>query len=434
MDLYTDVVIVGTGAAGLYAALNIKDNVDILMISKGKINECNTNLAQGGICCLRGEEDIESFIEDTMKAGKYENDKKSVEILVKESIENIENIYKLGMNLDKDDKGNIRYTKEGAHSINRIVHYKDKTGEELEETLIKNAREKKNITIYENTYMVDLIKYNNVCSGVVAFKDQKQINIHSRFVILACGGIGGVFKNSTNERILTGDGIATAIKNNIEVANLDYIQFHPTSLYENQKEERRFLISEAVRGEGGKILNKYGNRFVEELLPRDIVTKYIYEEEKRTNSNCVYLDVTFMEKFFLKNRFPTIYNKCKERGIDISKEFIPITPAQHYFMGGIKVDNYSRTSMENLFACGEVSCTGVHGKNRLASNSLLEALVFSKRAAKVINDNVDSTEVLSVEVDKLNKDIKFYRENSIEIVTKKIKELRRDIENELAFN
>ena len=248
-------------------------------------------------------------------------------------------------------------------------------------------------------------------------------------VILATGGIGGLFKKSTNERIITGDSIGVAIRNNIEIKDLSYIQIHPTAFFSKKSEEKRFLISESVRGEGGKLINCNGERFVDELLPRDIVSKKIYEEMKKTNSNNVFLDVSFMEKSFLQNRFPNIYNKCLEEGIDISKEPIPVAPAQHYFMGGIKVDLNGKTSMENLYAFGETSCTGVHGANRLASNSLLEALVFSRRGALEINSYIDNLELIIEE--RECEDLDKYRLLNRKILIDEICRLRGDIKDEL---
>ena len=384
MKRVADVLIVGSGVAGLYASLNLRDDLEIIMVSKKSVNLCNSSLAQGGIAVARGKEDFQSFIEDTLKAGKYENNIDSVKVLVEESMDNINKLIELGANFEKDENG-VLFTKEGAHEINRIVYHKDITGKHVEDILLENVKRRKNIKIIEDCEMVDIYHRGNRCIGALFNKDGQDLSIYAKVVILATGGIGGLFKKSTNERIITGDSIGVAIRNNIEIKDLSYIQIHPTAFFSKKSEEKRFLISESVRGEGGKLLNCNGERFVDELLPRDIVSKKIYEEMKKTNSNNVFLDVSFMEKSFLQNRFPNIYNKCLEEGIDISKEPIPVAPAQHYFMGGIKVDLNGKTSMENLYAFGETSCTGVHGANRLASNSLLEALVFSRRGALEIN-------------------------------------------------
>ncbi|CBZ03329.1 L-aspartate oxidase [Clostridium botulinum] len=430
MNLYADVLIVGSGVAGLYSALNLRKDLKIVLISKGKLNECNTTLAQGGISVARNKDDITTFVEDTLKAGSYENNLCAVKILANESIENINKLQDMGLNLDKCKK-ELSYTKEGAHSINRIVHFKDYTGKKLEEILTKKTLKRKNITVIENCSLVDLIQNNNTCFGGICLKDNKQINIYSKVTILATGGIGGLFKNSTNEPIITGDGIAIAIKNNIKIKNLDYIQFHPTAFFKDTIKGKKFLISESVRGEGGKLLNSKGERFVNELLSRDIVTKYILEEERKTGSNNVYLDITFKPETFLKKRFPTIYENCLKNGVNICKDTIPVSPAQHYFMGGIQVDLFGQSSMNHLYAFGEVSCTGVHGKNRLASNSLLEGLVFSKRGAEKINFEINNLKLSYTKISTLKHNVEYYSLLNKKIITKSLLKLRSDLQNEL---
>ena len=428
MKRVADVLIVGSGVAGLYASLNLRDDLEIIMVSKKSVNLCNSSLAQGGIAVARGKEDFQSFIEDTLKAGKYENNIDSVRVLVEESMDNINKLIDLGANFEKDENG-VLFTKEGAHEINRIVYHKDITGKHVEDILLENVKRRKNIKIIEDCEMVDIYHRDNRCIGALFNKDGENLSIYAKVVILATGGIGGLFKKSTNERIITGDSIGVAIRNNIEIKDLSYIQIHPTAFFSKKSEEKRFLISESVRGEGGKLLNCNGERFVDELLPRDIVSKKIYEEMKKTNSNNVFLDVSFMEKSFLQNRFPNIYNKCLEEGIDISKEPIPVAPAQHYFMGGIKVDLNGKTSMENLYAFGETSCTGVHGANRLASNSLLEALVFSRRGALEINSYIDNLELIIEE--RECEDLDKYRLLNRKILIDEICRLRGDIKDEL---
>ncbi|HHD2596116.1 L-aspartate oxidase [Clostridium perfringens] len=428
MKRVADVLIVGSGVAGLYASLNLRDDLEIIMVSKKSVNLCNSSLAQGGIAVARGKEDFQSFIEDTLKAGKYENNIDSVKVLVEESMDNINKLMDLGANFEKDENG-VLFTKEGAHEINRIVYHKDITGKHVEDILLENVKRRKNIKIIEECEMVDIYHRDNRCIGALFNKDGENLSIYAKVVILATGGIGGLFKKSTNERIITGDSIGIAIRNNIEIKDLSYIQIHPTAFFSKKSEEKRFLISESVRGEGGKLLNCNGERFVDELLPRDIVSKKIYEEMKKTNSNNVFLDVSFMEKSFLQNRFPNIYNKCLEEGIDISKEPIPVAPAQHYFMGGIKVDLNGKTSMENLYAFGETSCTGVHGANRLASNSLLEALVFSRRGALEINSYIDNLELIIEE--RECEDLDKYRLLNRKILIDEICRLRGDIKDEL---
>ncbi len=428
MKRVADVLIVGSGVAGLYASLNLREDLEIIMVSKKSVNLCNSSLAQGGIAVARGKEDFQSFIEDTLKAGKYENNIDSVRVLVEESMDNINKLIDLGANFEKDEKG-VLFTKEGAHEINRIVYHKDITGKHVEDILLENVKRRKNIKIIEDCEMVDIYHRDNRCIGALFNKDEENLSIYAKVVILATGGIGGLFKKSTNERIITGDSIGVAIRNNIEIKDLSYIQIHPTAFFSKKSEEKRFLISESVRGEGGKLINCNGERFVDELLPRDIVSKKIYEEMKKTNSNNVFLDVSFMEKSFLQKRFPNIYNKCLEEGIDISKEPIPVAPAQHYFMGGIKVDLNGKTSMENLYAFGETSCTGVHGANRLASNSLLEALVFSRRGALEINSYIDNLELIIEE--RECEDLDKYRLLNRKILIDEICRLRGDIKDEL---
>ncbi|HAT4319744.1 TPA: L-aspartate oxidase [Clostridium perfringens] len=428
MKRVADVLIVGSGVAGLYASLNLREDLEIIMVSKKSVNLCNSSLAQGGIAVARGKEDFQSFIEDTLKAGKYENNIDSVRVLVEESMDNINKLIDLGANFEKDESG-VLFTKEGAHEINRIVYHKDITGKHVEDILLENVKRRKNIKIIEDCEMVDIYHRGNRCIGALFNKDGETLSIYAKVVILATGGIGGLFKKSTNERIITGDSIGVAIRNNIEIKDLSYIQIHPTAFFSKKSEEKRFLISESVRGEGGKLINCNGERFVDELLPRDIVSKKIYEEMKKTNSNNVFLDVSFMEKSFLQKRFPNIYNKCLEEGIDISKEPIPVAPAQHYFMGGIKVDLNGKTSMENLYAFGETSCTGVHGANRLASNSLLEALVFSRRGALEINSYIDNLELIIEE--RECEDLDKYRLLNRKILIDEICRLRGDIKDEL---
>lgn len=430
MDVFVDVLIVGTGAAGLYAALNLRKDLNILLITKETVNKCNTSLAQGGISVARNKEDFDLFIQDTLKAGKYKNSMKAVKTLVYESIDNINRVTDFGTSFDREN-GEFMYTKEGAHSINRIVHSKDETGKELFLSLLEALRTKKNVSILENTTLVDIITKGNICYGGIATKGEKRINIHAKATILATGGIGGLFKNSTNRRSLTGDGIAIALRHNIKTSNLDYVQFHPTALYDENVNREKFLISESLRGEGAKLLNEYGQRFVDELLPRDEVARAIYEEEKKSRLPFVFLDISFKGKDYITNRFPGIYKQCLQSGIDITKHKIPVTPVQHYHMGGISVDLFSRTSMNHLFACGEVSCTGVHGANRLASNSLLEALVFSRRASEFINKSIDNIMTLN-QKDIMNiKGFCDYSEINKTIVIDKFKKMGESIKNEL---
>ena len=398
---YIDVLVVGSGVAGLYCALNLRKDLDVMVVSKDKLDCTNTYLAQGGISVARDMEDVPLFIEDTLRAGQYKNDLQAVKVLTRESIENVDSLVALGLDVDKDEDGNWDYTKEGAHCVNRIIHTQDNTGENVAKTLIKNTLSRSNIRVYEDTFLADIIVKNNKCIGAILLKNGKQINVFAKNVVLACGGIGGLYKNSTSQRILRGDGLAIALRHDIELKDINYIQIHPTAFYDGSTDERRFLISESVRGEGGKLYNIHGERFVDELQPRDVVSQAIFKEMKKTNSPYVLLDISFLDEDYLKSRFSTIYNKCLEKGTDITKEPIKVSPAQHYFMGGIKVGLNAETSMDNLYAVGETACTGIHGANRLASNSLLEGLVFSKRAADVINSTIDDLNLNKIDVDRI---------------------------------
>ncbi|AFA49514.1 L-aspartate oxidase [Acetobacterium woodii] len=384
MNGKTDIIVVGTGASGLFYALNIPANKHVQMITKTAVDESDSYLAQGGICVLRNEDDYDSFFEDTLKAGHYENDPDSVEVMIRTSPEIIADLLRLGVEFETRN-GELAYTKEGAHSKPRILYHEDLTGKEITSKLLAQVRKRKNITIIENMAMIDLICQQNRCSGVVANDKNGQIHLfNADYVVLATGGLGGLFHSSTNLQHLTGDAIAIALKRAIALENISYIQIHPTTLY-SQKPGRRFLISESVRGEGAVLYNRKMQRFVDELLPRDLLTKAIQEQMAQDESDFVWLSMQKMGSDVIKVRFPNIYQHCLEEGYDITRECIPVTPAQHYFMGGVKVNLESRTSMEHLYAVGEISCNRVHGANRLASNSLLESLVFAKRAA---NDTI----------------------------------------------
>ena len=383
-----DVLIVGTGVAGLYTALNLRDDIRILMITKDTFRDCNSYLAQGGVSTSLGIFDEENYFNDTMKAGNYHNDTEAVKFLIKNSVENINNLVKMGVPFDRTED-NLRYTREGGHSEFRIVLVKDETGKSVTETLLNIAANKKNITMIENTTLIDLISKDNICYGGVLRDSNKTYNVNSKFTILATGGIGGIFNSTTNIESLTVDGLNIGLKNNIEIKDMEYLQLHPTVLYEPSAKGRKLLLSESLRGEGGIILNQNHEEFIDSLLPRDIVSTAILKEiEKTPDTPYVYLDMTKKSKEFLIDRFPFLYNQCLKRGYEMDKDLLPIAPAHHYCMGGIKVDLFSRTSMGNLYAVGEASCTGVHGSNRLASNSLLEALVFGKQAAENINSKI----------------------------------------------
>ena len=285
------------------------------------------------------------------------------------------------MDFRRDENGELCYTKEGAHSTNRILFHDDVTGKEITSKLLAQVKKLPNVTLLAHTEMCDILSCKNVCEGVLIRDEEgKLIPVYASDVIWACGGIGGIYDNSTNFPHLTGDALAIAIHRNVALKNVNYVQIHPTTLY-SQKKGRRFLISESVRGEGAVLLDKNGERFTNELQPRDVVSREIHRQMEKDHTKHVWLSLKTIP-LDVKERFPNIYQKCLEEGYDITKEPIPVVPAQHYFMGGVKVDSNSETTMDHLYAAGETSCNGVHGANRLASNSLLESLVFAERAAK----------------------------------------------------
>ena len=383
----TDILIVGTGASGLFAALHCPSDKNILMITKDAVENSDSFLAQGGICVLRDENDYNSFMEDTLKAGHYENRRESVDIMIRSSREVINELIGYGVDFARQENGELNYTREGCHSKARILFHEDITGKEITRNLLKAVQKLSNVHILEYVTMLDLIEQDNTCFGILAKdKNDEYLTIEADNTILASGGIGGLYEHSTNYPHLTGDAIAIALRHNIKLENPDYVQIHPTSLYTN-KPGRSFLISESVRGEGAKLYGKDGKRFANEVLPRDLMTAEIKKQMAKDNMPYVWLDMTVLGKDVILNHFPHIYEKCLEEGFDVTKQWIPIVPAQHYYMGGIHVDKYSKTTMNNLYAVGETSCNGVHGANRLASNSLLEGLVFAKRAVNKIHDD-----------------------------------------------
>jgi L-aspartate oxidase len=398
MELKTDIVIAGSGVAGLFCALNLPDDKDIIIITKAAADENDSYLAQGGICMLRNEDDYEAYFEDTMRAGHYENDEESVDIMLRSSQEIIKELIGFGVNFTRNEDGSLRFTKEGAHSAPRICFHEDITGKEITSKLLKEVRTRKNVKIIEHMKMIDIIVCQNKCAGIVA-RDEDGVltEIDAKFTMLATGGIGGLYNNTTNYPHLTADALAIAMKHGIELKNIGYVQIHPTTLYTEQK-GRRFLISESVRGEGAILLNNNMERFTDELQPRDVVSAAIWEQMAKDDKPCVWLSMQPIPKDDIITHFPHIYKRCLEDGYDVTKECIPVVPAQHYFMGGIKVDKYSKTSMDNLYSAGETSCNGVHGRNRLASNSLLESLVFAKRAAKRIAEEFDSCEYITPDI------------------------------------
>ena len=383
-DIKVDVVIAGVGVAGLFTAIHLPMDTKVLMICKEDMESCDSMLAQGGICVLRDAGDYDSFFEDTMRAGHYENRKESVDIMIRSSRDIIDQLLDFGVRFNKNEDGSLMYTREGAHSKPRICFHDDITGKEITETLQRYVKTLPNVEIMEYTVMEDIMVEDGKCTGLTA-KDSEgnTLHIYAKDTVLATGGIGGLYEHSTNFPSLTGDALEVAKEHNVELEHLDYVQIHPTSLY-TEHEGRSFLISESARGEGAILLNSKGQRFTDELQPRDVVSKAIHAEMKKEGSRHVWLSFENVPQDTIMNHFPNIYQTCLEEGYDITKEPIPVVPAQHYFMGGIHVDADSCTTMQHLYAVGETSCNGVHGKNRLASNSLLESLVFGQRAAEKI--------------------------------------------------
>ena len=416
-----DIIIVGTGVGGCFTALHLPEDKNILMVTKSILEESDSFLAQGGICVLRDENDFDSFFEDTMKAGHYKNKKESVETMINNSREIINELIDFGVDFEREN-GELLYTREGAHAKPRILYHKDITGQEITEKLLSQVKLRKNIEILENTIMIDIITEENSCVGVVLKNQDGIFPVYAKNIVLATGGIGGVYKNSTNFPHLTGDSLAICKKHNVKLKDISYVQIHPTSLY-SKRPGRRFLVSESVRGEGALLYDKNFERFTEELIPRDKLTQKILAQMEKDGTDFVWLDMREIKKhgIDIEKRFPNIIKRCREEGYEPTKECIPVVPAQHYFMGGVEVDSNSQTSMENLYAVGETSCNGVHGANRLASNSLLESLVFGKIAAlHIISKNEENDiEEQNIDLEKYSDLDKIFTEYK-EIIFKEI--------------
>lgn len=378
----TDILIVGSGCSGLYCAMHLPKSKSILIITKSSVKSSDSYLAQGGICMLKNDKDYSSFFQDTLKAGHYENDQANVALMIRSSVDAINDLIDYGVEFNREDDGTLAFTREGGHSDSRILYHQDITGAEITGKLLEKVEKMPNVKILENNTMLDIVCKDHTCYGaVVKDKNGKVFVIQANDTVLATGGIGGIYPHSTNYRHLTGDSIAIALKHGIELRDVNYVQIHPTTLYSENRDDKCFLISESVRGEGAKLYDKNMNRFVDELLPRDLLTREIVKQIEKDNTEFVWEDLRTIPKGELLSHFPNIVEHCRKMGYDVTRECIPVVPAQHYFMGGIKVDHDGKTSMEQLYAVGETACTGVHGKNRLASNSLLESLVFAKRVA-----------------------------------------------------
>ncbi|MBE6355087.1 FAD-binding protein [Treponema sp.] len=429
---FTDVLIVGSGVAGLYCALKLPENLNVTVISKEALEDCDSYLAQGGICMLKNDEDYDSYFEDTMRAGHYLNNKESVDIMIRSSQHVIKDLIGYGVDFERNEDGSLKFTREGAHSTPRILFHEDITGKEITSRLLEEVKKHSNIHLYNHVTMTDIIEQkitvkNNQpsrrCAGIIAsvaadsplagYAEAEAddgsmiVPMYAENVVWACGGIGGLYEHSTNYPHLTGDALGIALNHEVELLDPDYIQIHPTTLYSTAK-GRSFLISESVRGEGGILLNKDKKRFVNELLPRDVVANAILEQMKKDGTPHVWLSMENIKESEIKTHFCHIYQECLKNGYDCTKEPIPVVPAQHYFMGGVKVDRWSKTNLSCLYACGETSCNGVHGKNRLASNSLLESLVFAARAAAHMVEESKEKKYSSAEIVKV--DYKKYKD------------------------
>lgn len=403
--LQYDVIIIGAGIAGLYTALHIDEKHSCCILTKEDAEVSNSWLAQGGIAAAISIDDAPMYhFEDTIVAGAGLCDENAVKVLVSEGPSDIRRLVEMQVPFDLDSEGDLDITREGGHRRRRIVHAGgDATGRETVKALAHLVSLRKNVIFMPHNFCVDILTDDNgAVSGCAVLDSTDTLYIiDSPNVVLATGGIGQVYKVSTNPSVATGDGLAAAVRAGASLTGMEFIQFHPTGLWSDKRENRAFLISESVRGEGGLLKNSDGERFMEgqhelnELAPRDIVARAITRELMKRNENHVFVDITSKPREYLEQRFPTIYSECLKRGIDISKTWIPVCPVQHYLIGGIQTDLDARTSVEGLYACGEAASTGVHGANRLASNSMLECLVFGRHAANHINSRLSNSEKVS---------------------------------------
>jgi len=383
--LKTDFLVVGSGIAGLNFALKVATYGNVTVVTKKEIIESNTNLAQGGIAAAtRKDDSIQLHIDDTLKVGCGLSNKQVVEILAENGPEAIRNLISFGVNFDKEND-ELHLTTEGGHSMARVLHSGDTTGREIEQAMTESIRENRNIKVFENCFAIDLLINNTECIGakILNIKKREILDIFARATILATGGIGYVYQNTTNPEIATGDGVAMALRAGARIEDMEFVQFHPTTL--NKSGAPHFLISEALRGEGAILVNEKGKRFMVDydsmgdLAPRDIISRTIFNE---LDKGSVYLDIRHKCESFVLDRFPMIHQECLKYDVDITTDLIPVSPAAHYICGGIKTNEYGETTLVNLLAFGECTCTGVHGANRLASNSLLESVVFSSLGAQ----------------------------------------------------
>lgn len=384
----SDYLVLGSGIAGLFSALKLADNGPVSIITKDNVKESNSNYAQGGIAAaLIPPDTVEKHYQDTMKAGEYHNISDRVKILTDEGPKRIKDLIDLGVNFDKE-KNILQLSKEGAHSEARVLHHKDFTGAEIINILIKHIKKHPNITIHESLFVYQLISSENKCTGCLAFDEKNHYQFNANATILATGGAGKLYKFTSNPDVSTGDGYILAKEAGCKLKDMEFIQFHPTTFLYDKKKSSVFLVTEAIRGDGAVLVNKSLKPFMEKydknenLASRDIVSRAIYKESNSGNSP-VFLNCSKLKDIITK-KYPTIYKFCKKKNIDITKDVIPITPAAHYIMGGVETNEYAETNINHLYAIGEVAYTGVHGANRLASNSLLEAIVFANRATDKI--------------------------------------------------
>ncbi len=427
---FYDVVIIGSGIAGVYTALELPGDKKVAVLTKESIDISNSVLAQGGIAVSLGKEDSpELHFKDTLYAGAGLCDENSVWVLVKEAVENIKNLCKYGVDFDRKSPEELALTREGAHSKNRIIHAGDTTGKEVCDKLTSVLKTRTNVEIKERIFAIDLLTDKDTCKGVLAYDELENKNklFLTNVVVCATGGFGQIYANTTNPEVATGDGLCMAYRAGAELMDLEFVQFHPTVLY--HAENKNFLISEAVRGEGAILRNSDGKRFMpeyhelNELAPRDVVSRAIFSEMEKTKSDHVYLDITFKGREYLESRFPNIFKTCLGYGIDMSRDFIPVAPAEHYCMGGIKTDVYGRTNIKGFYACGEAACNGIHGANRLASNSLLEGLVFGHKISAEIEKFLGSVGPFDGVYPKKNRSDKNQKVQDLELIKAEVQRL-----------